>query len=281
MKNVHVKEVEIKGKEWETILDNAFKKRVKGQTIDGFVKMMNDKADELGLENTNFETPSGLDGEEHYTTAKDLAKLAKFALGNKDFSMAAASKSAVLEYGNPPYKRTITNHNKLLKIYDGAVGVKTGFTKKSGRCLVSAAKRDGKFVIAVTLNDPNDWEDHKNLLNYGLDIIKVTEITPENINYEIPIISSKENLNVTVAPFKTSYVNEQDFSCEVNLPKFLYAPIKKGEIIGSVVYYKGEEKICKLGLKAEKEILFISQEFTFFDRFKENFIGIFKNIWES
>lgn len=137
---------------------------VLGGNIDKFVRMMNQRAQELGLVNTHFETPSGLDGDEHYTTARDLARLAMFAMKNEEFRTAASSKTATLEYGNPPYRRTLSNHNKLLKIFDGAVGVKTGFTKKSGRCLVSAAQRDGKFVIAVTLNDPNDWEDHKELL---------------------------------------------------------------------------------------------------------------------
>ena len=140
-----------------------------GGTVDGFVKMMNRKAIKLGLENTHFETPSGLDGDNHYTTARDLAALARYAMQNEEFAKAAASKTAALSYGNPPYKRTLSNHNKLLKTFDGAIGVKTGFTKKSGRCLVSAARRNGKYVIAVTLNDPDDWSDHQALLEYGLE----------------------------------------------------------------------------------------------------------------
>ena len=108
-------------------------------SVEKFAKMMNRRAEELGLKNTHFVTPSGLDADGHYTTAYDLALLAAFALKNEDFAKAASSKSAVLNYGNPPYRRTLTNHNKLLSSFEGAVGVKTGFTKKSGRCLVSAA----------------------------------------------------------------------------------------------------------------------------------------------
>ena len=125
-------------------------------SVTAFAELMNKRAAELGLKNTHFVTPSGLDAEEHYTTARELALLAAFALKNEEFAKAAASKTATLCYGNPPYKRTISNHNKLLKLYDGAIGVKTGFTKKSGRCLVSAARRDGKLAVAVTLCDPDD-----------------------------------------------------------------------------------------------------------------------------
>jgi D-alanyl-D-alanine carboxypeptidase/D-alanyl-D-alanine carboxypeptidase (penicillin-binding protein 5/6) len=108
--------------------------------IPDFAKLMNNKAKQIGLKNTSFVTPSGLDDENHYTTAYDLALLTKYAMQNSDFAAAVSSKSAVLNYGNPPYRRTLTNHNKLLNQVEGCVGVKTGFTKKSGRCLVSAVK---------------------------------------------------------------------------------------------------------------------------------------------
>lgn len=253
-----------------------------GGTVDGFVSQMNERARELGLENTSFETPSGLDGEQHYTTASDLARLTLFAMKNEEFAKAVSTKSATLCYGNPKYKRTITNHNKLLKIYDGAVGVKTGFTKKSGRCLVSAAKRDGKYVIAVTLCDPNDWQDHKNLLDFGFSKIKTTEITPDNDEYRLPVISSnKEYIKVFVEPFSVNSAETDGFDCQVNLPRFLYAPIEKGEVIGSVVYYKdGKEFHCR-DLKAEETLSVLQEKPTFKEKFKENFKDIFKGIWEN
>lgn len=253
-----------------------------GGTVDGFVNMMNKRAEELGLDSTHFETPSGLDGDEHYTTARDLARLARFALQNEDFSTAAASKSATLEYGNPPYRRTLTNHNKLLKTFEGAVGVKTGFTKKSGRCLVSAAREDGKLVIAVTLNDPNDWEDHKSLLSYGLGQINTIEITPEKTDYSIPVISSgEEKLEINIEPFSVNTMEKSGFSCKVNLPKFIYAPIKKGEVIGSVTYLKNGEVIDKKEIKAYESINALPQKPTFKEKLTENIKHIFKNIWES
>lgn len=255
---------------------------VLGGTVDGFVKMMNDRAKQLGLENTNFVTPSGLDAEEHYTTARDLALLARVAMQNEDFYNAASSKAATLNYGNPPYRRSLTNHNKLLKAFEGAIGVKTGFTKKSGRCLVSAAKRDGKYVIAVTLNDPNDWEDHKALLEYGLSAIKTTEISPPETEYSVEVIGGTESkLKVSVGSFTASSLNEEDFSCAVNLPRFVYAPIKKGETIGTAVYKKGDTVISTAELCAEKAIEVAAGKRSAVDKILENLMYIFKNIWEK
>lgn len=253
-----------------------------GGTVSGFVKKMNEKAAELGLKNTNFVTPSGLDAPEHYTTARDLAKLAAYAMKNEHFAKAAASQSATLCYGNPPYKRTLTNHNKLLKNFDGAIGVKTGFTKKSGRCLVSAAERDGKRVIVVTLCDPDDWQDHKNLLEYGLSQINLTEISPANTHYEIPVINGEEtSVSVNVKPYTVSSVGEGDFGFQVNLPEFVYAPIKTGEKIGSVVYKKGETTIATENLYADCDINLIPAKKSIISRLKEGFVLILKKILEK
>ena len=112
-------------------------------SVDAFVQMMNDRAEQIGMTNTHFVTPSGLDDDEHYSTAYDMALLAVEALKNKYLAFAAASRTMTVSYGSPPYDRTLTNHNKLLGSYDGCIGLKTGFTKKSGRCLVSAARRNG------------------------------------------------------------------------------------------------------------------------------------------
>lgn len=253
-----------------------------GGTVDGFVKMMNDKAAELGLHSTHFDTPSGLDGESHFTTAYDLSRLAQYALQNEDFAKAAESKSATLCYGNPPYKRTITNHNRLLKTFEGAVGVKTGFTKKSGRCLVSAAKRDGKFVIAVTLNDPNDWQDHASLLEYGLSRVKLTEVSPENKSVTVAVVGGKYgSTDVDIPSAKFSSLDGKDFSYTINLPEFLYAPVNKGEKIGSIVYKKGETVIREAPLTAKTDISEKVVKKGFFDYFLENFKYIFLGIWEK
>ncbi len=253
-----------------------------GGTVDGFVKLMNDRAQELGLKDTNFVTPSGLDAKEHYTTARDLAKLARFAMQNEELAKAVTAKSAVLNYGNPPYKRTLTNHNKLLKSFEGAVGIKTGFTKKAGRCLVSAAKRDGKYVIAVTLNDPNDWADHKELLEYGFSAIKTAQIAPPQKQYNVAVVGGKEeSILINAKTLDVSFLDNIDFSCEINLPQFVYAPIKKGEVIGTAVFKKGDTVIEESELLAPKDIEALPPKASAVDKILENLRHIFKSLWEK
>lgn len=203
---------------------------------DAFVSMMNDKAKQIGMLSTHFSTPSGLDADDHYSTAYDMALLGSYAIENEQFLEICSSSSAVVDYGNPPYKRRLTNHNKLLKIYDGAIGIKTGFTKKSGRCLVSAAERDGVTLICVTLNDADDWNDHKKLLDYGFDIVKRYD------NYQrdflIRIVGGKEasaNAQLQRAP-KIGTLNGR-ITQKVYIEHFLYAPVKKNDVVGYSLFY--------------------------------------------
>ena len=250
-----------------------------GGSVKEFVDMMNAKARELELTSTHFETPSGLDGDSHYTTAYELALLTKYAMQNEEFSKAVASKSATLNYGNPPYKRTLTNHNKLLKMYDGVVGVKTGFTKKSGRCLVSAAKRDGKFLIAVTLNAPNDWQDHKTMLHYGFSAIKQTNFTPFVNGYNIPVINGeKDALSIKIEPLTINSLDTENLSCKIYLPKFLYAPIKKGEEVGKAVYIKGDKILTEKPILSKKDIASLDYAENAWESVLKIFKTIFMNI---
>ncbi len=233
---------------------------VLGGSTEGFADMMNKRAEELGLKDTHFVTPSGLDSKGHYTTAIDLAILAAEALKNPDFAAAVRSKTATLCYGNPPYKRTLTNHNRLLKMYDDVIGVKTGFTKRSGRCLVSAAERDGRRVIAVTLNDPDDWADHRALLDYGLSKIECVTVTPDNSTAPDVIgASGKPIIKIDSKTFGVS--SNERLSARTVLPQCVFAPVKKGELLGAV-HYMNEDKIlaterivAKSGISAERPSL--------------------------
>ena len=138
-------------------------------SIPAFADEMNRIAEQLGLRNTHFVNPHGLDHPEHYSTARDLALIAAAAFEDVNFREMVSTR----RYSIPAPdggRRFLTNHNKLLSRYPDCVGVKTGFTKKSGRCLVSAAERDGVLLIFVTLNDPNDWNDHTLLLDYGFSL---------------------------------------------------------------------------------------------------------------
>ena len=122
--------------------------------VEAFSGKMNALARELGLHDTCFANPHGLDDENNYSTARDMAVLAAYALDNPDFTGICSCQSTKIG------ERWMKNHNKLLDMYDGTLGVKTGFTKAAGRCLVSAAARDGRRLICVTLHAPDDWNDH-------------------------------------------------------------------------------------------------------------------------
>ena len=132
-----------------------------GGTVEGFAEMMNDKARVLGLSGTHFENPNGLDSPGHYSTARDLARLADYAMNNPIFYKTVSAKTVTV--GN----RFLRNHNKHLWQLEGADGVKTGYTKAAGRILVSSATRQGRRLVAVTINAPDDWQDHTTLLEEG------------------------------------------------------------------------------------------------------------------
>ena len=134
---------------------------------ESFAELMNEKAEELGLGNTHFMNPSGLDNPEHYTTVYNLALIARYAMTLPQFREIVATQTAQVQALNSDEILYFSNHNKMLSLYEGANGIKTGFTKSTGRCLVSSAQRDGMEFIAVTLNDPNDWNDHTEMLDYA------------------------------------------------------------------------------------------------------------------
>ena len=232
-------------------------------SVEKFVSLMNKKAADLGLVDTHFATPSGLDGKGHYTTAYELALIAREAMKNRDFREAVSAKSATLCYGNPPYRRTIKNHNRLLSMYDDIVGIKTGFTKKSGRCLVSAAKKDGKYVIAVTLNDGNDWLDHRYLLDVGLSAIEVYRYKPESRNVSLPVTNgNRTEVSLLSGGADFCIPKGQIVKAVVSLPHFLYAPAKKGAVAGKIEYYCSgrlvytSNLIIKDGVSREKHTAF-------------------------
>lgn len=211
-------------------------------SIKSFAARMNRKAAHIGMKNTVFVTPSGLDDANHYSTAYDMALLACYALRNPAFREACSCVSAQLCYGNEPYLRRLSNHNKLLKDYEGAIGIKTGFTKKSGRCLVSAAERNGVTLVCVTLSAPDDWNDHKKLLDYGFEKISYKSIDcqlPDMSVYggeenKVPLILSQQ-INVPV------FSDSADLSVDIKLKKYEIAPVIKGDILGSVsVLFNGK-----------------------------------------
>ncbi len=208
-----------------------------GGSIEGFAEIMNEKASELNLVDTHFVTPSGLDADGHYTTAKDLANLTREAMKNEIFKEIVAMEYAVVEYGNPPYERGLKNYNQLLEMYEGANGVKTGLTDNAGRCLVSSASRNGVNLIVVTLDCKNDYEVHS--LLYDTYFAELISVDMEDVigEIEIPIMGSEEVVstallkepNVAIYPDEVTKIN-----ISYKLPQTLFAPISYGDYLGVV-----------------------------------------------
>lgn len=220
-----------------------------GGTVELFAELMNDKARALGLENTHFVNPNGLDAPGHYSTARDLAVLAAYAMNDPIFARTVSTRQIRCD------ERNLTNHNKLLWRVEGADGVKTGYTKAAGRILVSSASRDGRRLVCVTINDPDDWNDHARLLERGFD-----EYT------SCAVVRQGQVLGVTQvlggAAGVVELVAEEDFffplteeeQVELVMPQqeFVYAPVAggaragdchvilQGQVIGRVSLVYGE-----------------------------------------
>ena len=249
-------------------------------SIENFSKMMNDKAKQIGMESTNFVTPSGLDDENHYSTARDMAYLMAYAMTNDNFADLTSKKNVKVDFISPDdMSITYGNHNKLLSLYDYCNGGKTGYTKKSGRCLVTSAEKDGVKLIAVTLNAPDDWNDHINMYNYGFSKLTAVNGVDKNYSIDADVVGGEKN-TVKVKPVKSvDYVKSDSDTGEVTrkviMDNFLYAPIEKGQVVGTVQYYINDKKLCEVPLIAESQIEYKEIEKDFFDSICDFFKNIF------
>ena len=234
---------------------NAAAVRIAG-SIEAFAEMMNERARQMGLSRTYFVTPSGLEGEGHGSSAADMALLAREALRNDIFRSICSQSSMKVKFGSPPYDRWLRNTNKLLGMYDGVYGVKTGFTDEAGRCLVSACEREGKDLICVTLSDSNDWNDHMALYDSSFENVRLAEIClPQDISADIVggnaerlrIVPEKDTVSVT-----TLAGSEEDFTFTVMSSPFLYAPVNEGDKVGSL-------SVSFLGREVERVDLFAAE----------------------
>ncbi len=200
-----------------------------GGTVSDFAELMNDKARQLGLTRTHFENPHGLDSSEHYSTARDLAVLAAYAMKNPIFAKTVSAKNVKIG------QRSLTNHNKLLWRVSGADGVKTGFTKASGRILVSSAQRDGRRLVCVTINDGNDWADHAALLEDGFTKYQLQEILQEGECVGTVEVLSGQSQKVQLLAetgFSFPLANKEKVSIILSGPGFAYAPVVQGQTAG-------------------------------------------------
>lgn len=245
--------------------------------VEAFADMMNECAAELALQDTHFTNPHGLADPEHYTTAADLARITAAAMQNQAFSAIVSTKSKVISTLDGSDTRTLINHNKLLRQYEDCVGVKTGFTKKSGRCLVSAAERDNMLLIAVTLDAPDDWRDHTSLLDYGFSLYEGRELCEANtFFFDLPVIGGKAETVRISARNQASVVLERDSaplkpSFEIN--RFAIAPIKEGQVLGMIRYTQNGRTVATVPLLAEESVVKAKIQYNLFEKIK-NFLNL-------
>ena len=245
-----------------------------GKSSEKFAALMNKRAKQLGMKNTHFVTPSGLDDDNHYSTALDLALLMAAGLKNKAFRELTAQKSAKVSFINPKDKTvSYNNHNKLLRLDPRCIGGKTGYTQAAGRCLVSAASENGVTLICVTLNDRDDWNDHIALYDYGFS--NISAYTPEKINLKIPCVGGVTDIVNAVCgnaePILLGADESKRVKRKIVTESFLYAPVKKGGTVGSVEYYLDGRLLKSYKLTAENDIETEKVKTSFWQKIKELF----------
>ena len=208
--------------------------------VETFVDWMNEWAAELGMENTHFANPNGLDQEGHYSTAADMAKLARVVMEHELLADIVGTKSIAIA------GRSFTNHNKLLWQYDGCIGLKTGFTGEAGRTLVTCAQRDGQRLIAVTLHDSNDWADHAALFDYGFSAYPRRVLaTAGKEAWHVQVAGSLVQMAGVCTANDLYYPLQEGerVRAELDLAREVEAPVEQGAVAGELRFYLGDELI--------------------------------------
>lgn len=228
-------------------------------SVEEFAKLMTRRAAELGALDTNFVNPHGLHHEDHYTTAYDLAVIMAHAMTLPKFREISGTREIKISWPGKPYDRLLRNQNRLLDIYEGADGGKTGWTTPAGRCFVGTATRDGWQLVAVVLNAPDMWDDAVKLLDFGYGYYRFETV----VEAGQPLISAgvekgaREKVSLLAArdlklPLKE---DEKDYlRYEFNLPEKLVAPLRAGEEAGQVLVFFGEQQVGTVPLVAGEEV---------------------------
>ena len=234
--------------------------------VETFVGWMNQWAGEIGMTNTHFANPNGLDDEEHYSTAWDMTLLAREVLGNDILREMVSTKS--IHIG----ERDLTNHNKLLWRYEGCGGMKTGYTMAAGRTLVSCATRGGQTLICVTLDDPNDWEDHEALFDYGFQNWSLHPLAHGGkVVRALPVTGSllPQVAVVTDGDVRYPLGTDERVMATISLPKQVAAPVKEGAIAGKITFTLSEQVIGETYLLYAADVPANAAEPTLFQRVRE------------
>lgn len=242
-----------------------------GGSVEGFATMMNDKARSLGCQNTNFVTPNGLDAEGHYTTAKDLAVIASYAIKNDQFIRYTNTASHQFRELVNQRSFSVSNKNRFLYMMEGAIGVKTGFTGNAGYCFVGAVKRPDRTLVSVVLGcgwPPSKtlkWTDTKLLMKYGIDNFKKIQIfRPDKLN-PILVEDGKQKLaNLSLEGDMELLMGPEDIiDIEYDLPRLLQAPLKENSIAGYAKYYINEQLYSEIPIYVTDEVEKIDFKYCF------------------
>ncbi len=243
-------------------------------SVENFTARMTKRAQELGATGTQFTNPHGLHADNHYTTAHDLALLAAYGYKLAEFEeiVTAKEKSYAWIHDVP---KIIRSENQMLWLYNGANGIKTGYTDQAGRCLISAAKRDGIQIISVVLDSEYMWNDSIQLLDYGFQNVKIEKIVTEGeVVKNIPVISGRKKsvqVKTTGEIVMPIFGNDEPYEVVYDLPKSLNAPVTDGQKVGKVRVMYGDKEAASVDIIATADI----EQKSFFRWFAEKIKGIF------
>lgn len=231
---------------------------------EAFARLMNQRAAELGLENTQYRNPSGLDAEGHYSSARDLATLAAHALENEDFADIVSKQEIRMAFGNPPYNRSLYTTNKLLERYPYAIGVKTGYTDDAGLCLVTAAEKDGTRLIIVTLNGKDDVNTHMRLYEHFFPLLARVDLSGFTEGLSVPVTGgTRDSVAAVPAAEPEAALLEREYdelTREVELPQFVYAPVQAGQVLGEIRLLSGDKVVWQSALVADSDVPALTRE---------------------
>ena len=241
-----------------------------GGSVEGFVSMMNTTAKELQLHDTCFQNPSGLPDEGHYTSAYDFARLTCIALQNSVFSEIVKTKTYA--FGDT----TLVNHNRLLRELDGCIGVKTGYTKASGRCLASAVERDGVRLICITLNCSDDWNVHKTLYETNFSRCERKKLLTEKEIYRVLKVAGGHDVAYYCEDAYGVVVDgNMDLVISESVPNFIYANKQKGDVIGKAKVMISGKTVAESPLILDRDTRILRKPVSKFKKFFQFILHLF------
>ncbi|MGI6065000.1 MAG: D-alanyl-D-alanine carboxypeptidase family protein [Bacillota bacterium] len=225
----------------------------------GFVQLMNDKVRELGLKDTHYVNPHGLHDDNHYSSAYDLAMITREALTYKEFRKMIITDRHILPWPGHEYSRVVHNRNELLDTFDGADGVKTGYTRQAGSCLVGSATRDGMQLVAIVLHSNGMYDETAKLLEYGFENYEAQQLFSKGKVFgKIPVeFGEKSEVRVVAARGISTTVQKAErdkVEQRINLPEKLQAPIEKGQNLGTVTVKVGTDTFLRADLIADESV---------------------------